>query len=156
MGARPLQEAPAEMLFDSVLECVGGASPAPLRMAYERLRPAGIISSIGVQTSTQLEFPITRCELYDRNVTLTFGRCSAKHTLDEMLAEHPALVARAELDALFTHEVALEQVPEAYAMFMERRERSIKVVVALYLPESFLTMPQAQYHWMAHTPNIPA
>ncbi|KAI0300581.1 chaperonin 10-like protein [Multifurca ochricompacta] len=57
----------------AVLEVVG--TPSALTLSVSLLAPSGVLSSCGVHQSPQI--PFTGRELYDRNVSLEFGRCSA-------------------------------------------------------------------------------
>ena len=66
---------------DVVLEAVGGSSGA--RSAVDMVRAGGVISSVGVQTEDGFAFsPI---EAYDKNLTLRFGRCPARHYAERLL-----------------------------------------------------------------------
>jgi threonine dehydrogenase-like Zn-dependent dehydrogenase len=57
----------------TVLEVVG--NPSALTLSLSLLAPSGILSSCGVHQAHQI--PFTGRELYNRNVSLEFGRCSA-------------------------------------------------------------------------------
>ncbi|CAE6496839.1 unnamed protein product [Rhizoctonia solani] len=59
---------------DAVLEIVGNNSA--LQLAYELVRPFGVISSVGVHTHPQ--FPLNGDALYSKNVSLAFGRCPVR------------------------------------------------------------------------------
>ncbi|KAJ1311138.1 hypothetical protein OPQ81_009639 [Rhizoctonia solani] len=56
---------------DAVLEIVGNNSA--LQLAYQLIRPFGVISSVGVHTHPH--FPLNGDALYSKNVSLAFGRC---------------------------------------------------------------------------------
>jgi len=60
----------------TVLEVVG--TPPALTLSLALLAPSGVLSSCGVHQAQ--EIPFTGRELYNRNVTLEFGRCSV-HSL---------------------------------------------------------------------------
>ncbi|KAI6147246.1 chaperonin 10-like protein [Pisolithus tinctorius] len=57
-----------------VLEAVGNNSA--LSLAYELVRPFGCITSVGVHSNSTV--PFTGQELYDKNVSLDFGRCPVR------------------------------------------------------------------------------
>jgi len=57
-----------------VLEAVGNTSA--LSLAYELVRPFGCITSVGVHAGHQV--PYTGRQLYDKNVSLDFGRCPVR------------------------------------------------------------------------------
>jgi len=54
---------------DVVLEAVG--APSALKLAFDLVRPAGVLSSVGVQVAPG--FPFTPVEAYDKNATLRCG-----------------------------------------------------------------------------------
>jgi threonine dehydrogenase-like Zn-dependent dehydrogenase len=53
-----------------VLEAVG--APGALRLAFDLVRPAGVVSSVGVQVAPAFAF--TPTEAYDKNVTLRWAQ----------------------------------------------------------------------------------
>lgn len=59
---------------NAVLEVVGSTSA--LRLAYELVRPFGCINSVGVHSDHAV--PYKGVELYDKNVSLDFGRCPVR------------------------------------------------------------------------------
>ncbi|KAG2758093.1 hypothetical protein P692DRAFT_20813638 [Suillus brevipes Sb2] len=59
---------------NAVLEVVGNTSA--LRLAYELVRPFGCINSVGVHSDHAV--PYKGVELYDKNVSLDFGRCPVR------------------------------------------------------------------------------
>lgn len=50
-----------------------------MTLAYELVRPFGIISSVGVHQGPPL--PFTGREMYDKNVSFDFGRCPVRAML---------------------------------------------------------------------------
>lgn len=48
-------------------------------LAYELVRPFGLISSVGVHQAPPL--PLTGREVYDKNVSFDFGRCPVRAML---------------------------------------------------------------------------
>lgn len=132
LGARPIDlrsEDPIAVLrrateqrgADAVLEAVGSAEAA--RLAFDLVRPGGIVSTVGVHHGAG--FPFSPAEAYDRNLTWRIGRCPARSLMEELLP----LVRRRRRDlaALITHRVPLADGPEAYAMFDRRRDGCLKV-----------------------------
>ncbi|KAF8839559.1 hypothetical protein BDN67DRAFT_969870 [Paxillus ammoniavirescens] len=59
---------------NAVLEVVGNNSA--LSLAYELVRPFGCITSVGVHEDSGV--PYTGRELYDKNISLDFGRCPVR------------------------------------------------------------------------------
>jgi threonine dehydrogenase-like Zn-dependent dehydrogenase len=108
LGAIPLdftaQDVPAAVRVaagvrggaEAVMEAVGGSTGAPLRLAYDCLRPGGTLSSVGVHTAPGFPFPPAAA--YDRNITFRSGRCPARSIIPFAIAL-PAAQARAQKSA---------------------------------------------------------
>ncbi|MDQ7051503.1 MAG: alcohol dehydrogenase family protein [candidate division KSB1 bacterium] len=91
---------------DAVLEAVG--SPQAMRLAYELVRPGGVISTVGVHTESGFAF--SPAEAYDKNLTFRIGRCPARALLAEAMQILRAF--REPIRANFTHELSLSQGAE--------------------------------------------
>ena len=65
---------------DAVMEVVGNS--AALRMAYDIIRPWGVISSVGVHNG---QIPISAAEMYAKNIRIQFGRCPVRAVFPEAL-----------------------------------------------------------------------
>lgn len=108
---------------DGVMEAVGSAQAG--RLAFELVRPGGVLSVVGVHHESHA--PFSPGEAYDKNLTFRIGRCPARGLFDEVL---PIARAQSELlTRLFTHHLPLSAGPEAYRMFDQRRDGCIKVVL---------------------------
>ncbi len=108
---------------DVVLELVG--SPAAARVAFELVRPGGVIAVVGVHTAG--EFGFTPSEAYDKNLTYRVGRCPARRLMTQLL---PLLEARKyPLGEILTHTLPLSRGGEGYALFDARRDGCVKVVL---------------------------
>ena len=100
----------------AAIEAVGSASAT--RCAADLVRPGGVIGAVGVHTEPHLA--LSPGELYDRNLTYSAGRCSARHFLPEALE-----IAGRDADllgALLTHRLPLTDGPRAYRAFGDRAE----------------------------------
>jgi len=108
---------------DIALELVG--SNAALQLGFELLRPAGVLSSIGVHTAPQ--FPFSPVDAYDKNLTVKCGRCPARHYMEKLLP----LVQQKQwpFTDIITHTLPLSQGVEAYHMFDKKLDGCIKVVL---------------------------
>lgn len=108
---------------DVALELVG--SNAALQLGFTLLRPAGVLSSIGVHTAPQ--FPFSPVNAYDKNLTLRCGRCPARHYMQKLL---PLVQSKAwPFTDIITHRMPLSQGVEAYHMFDKKLDGCIKVVL---------------------------
>jgi threonine dehydrogenase-like Zn-dependent dehydrogenase len=65
------------VLIFILIQVVG--HPSALTLAYELVRPFGVISSVGVHQSPPL--PLTGRDVYNKNVTFEFGRCPVRALL---------------------------------------------------------------------------
>ncbi len=108
---------------DVVLEAIGSASATSL--AFDLVRPGGTISAVGVHHEAAFSF--SPGQAYDKNLTWRIGRCPARHYMEAL--QPLARAHQAELHAIFTHTVPLDQGPEAYRMFAERRDGCVKVAL---------------------------
>jgi len=95
-------------------------------LAYDLVRPGGIISIAGVHNEPH--FTITPTQAYDKNLTLTIGRCPARAYIDELIemVRHgnmpdPTLV--------FSHRLPLSRGVEGYRIFADRSEGCTKVLL---------------------------
>ncbi|QQS29831.1 MAG: alcohol dehydrogenase catalytic domain-containing protein [Sphingobacteriales bacterium] len=110
---------------DAVMEAVG--SPGAMRLAYQLLRPGGIISSVGVHTTERFSFsPI---EAYDKNVTFKIGRAPARYFMPQLLAAQTPSAYRAT--DIITHRFSLNQGAEAYRIFDTKADGCIKAVLTV-------------------------
>ena len=106
---------------DAALEVVG--SEAASRLAFDLVRPGGVVSIAGVHHEARFAF--SPVEAYDKNVTVRIGRCPARSLMEEMLGfvrKHP------ELREIITHVRPL--TADAYTMFDRKEDGCIKVAFA--------------------------
>jgi len=109
--------------FDSVMEAVG--SPDAQKLAYNVVRPGGIISTVGVHTAGNFSF--SPVDAYDKNLTYKIGRCSARHYMDKVL---PKLHGWSKmLDMIITHKMSLADGERAYQIFDQKLEDCIKILL---------------------------
>ncbi|MFP6765894.1 MAG: alcohol dehydrogenase catalytic domain-containing protein [Planctomycetaceae bacterium] len=111
---------------DSVLEAVG--NPAAQRLAYEIVRPGGVISTVGVHTSGQFAFSPTAA--YDRNVTYKAGRCPVRSCLDRLLLLVQNNECSIPVEQIITQRrVPLSEGEQAYRQFAARSGDSVKILL---------------------------
>ncbi len=120
--ARAVRQATAHRGADAVLEAVG--SPAAARLAFDLLRPGGVISIAGVHHEAQFGF--SPAQAYDRNVTLRIGRCPARSLMDGLL---PLARRRPDLASIVTHTLPLSDGAAAYTMFDRKQDGCIKLAL---------------------------
>lgn len=108
---------------DAVIEAVGNESAQ--KLAYDLVRPGGIIATIGVHTTDQFVFK--PADVYDKNLTYKSGRCPARSLMPVILP----LIGKnkKQLASLFTHHLPLDQGVRAYDIFDKKQEGCIKVLL---------------------------
>ncbi len=106
---------------DGVLEAVG--SGQAVRLAFNLVRPGGVVSSVGVCTDAHLAF--SPAEAYGKNLTYRVGRCPARYLMPKLVP----LVQQHKYDiaSLFTHRMPLGAGAEGYALFSGKRDQCLKV-----------------------------
>jgi threonine dehydrogenase-like Zn-dependent dehydrogenase len=110
---------------DAVMDAVG--SGAASRLAYELVRPGGIISVVGV--CTDVNFSFSPVEAYNKNITYKVGRCSARFYIEKLIPiisgnKFPVL-------SIFTHRLSLAQGVEAYGLFANKRDGCVKLLLTV-------------------------
>ena len=108
---------------DSVMELVG--LPAAQKIAYEILRPGGIMSVVGCHCTQHFSF--SPVEAFDKNLTYKTGRCSARAYMDKLTG----LVADGtfELDQFISRRFAVEDCVKAYDVFSNRKDGCLKAAI---------------------------
>lgn len=108
---------------DAVLEAVGNSNTN--RLAYELVRPGGIISAVGVCTDAHLAFSPTQA--YDKNLTYKVGRCPARFMMNDLV---PVVQKRKyDFTSIITHRLTLAAGAVGYDIFANRKDNSLKVVL---------------------------
>lgn len=109
------------------IETVGIDRLAALYTAIHSVRRAGTVSLSGVYGG--MADPMPMMEMFDKGITMRMGQCHVRHWTDELLeiASRPEDVLG--LESLATHHVSLDDAPEAYKMFQEKKDGCLKVVL---------------------------
>ncbi|KAL2858429.1 GroES-like protein [Aspergillus pseudoustus] len=107
---------------DGVIELVGNQEA--LRSAFDLLRPAGVLSSVGFH---QADLPFTGLECYLKGLTVSFGRVPVATVFDaalECLKENEKALRH-----YVTHELPLAQAKEGYQLFEQHKARKVILCV---------------------------
>ena len=108
---------------DSVLEAVGSA--AAIQIAFDLVRPGGIVSTVGVCNDPS--FPFTPVQAYNKNLTFKAGRCPARHMMDELV---PVVQSKKyPISSLFTHRMSLKEGVAGYDIFANKKDGCLKVAL---------------------------
>lgn len=130
---------------DAVIDAVGmeahGDSPLPevaqtlkiqmdrleaLRLAIGSVRRGGTLSISGVYTGLANLFPLG--DLFDKQVQVRMGQANVRAWTDDILTLLTGDDDPLGTEDFATHHVPLDQAPDAYAMFQQKRDGAIKVV----------------------------
>ena len=98
-----------------------------LHTAIHSVRRAGTVSVSGVYGG--MADPMPMMDMFDKGISMRMGQCHVRHWTDELLeiASRPDDVLG--LESLATHHVSLEDAPEMYKIFQEKKDGCIKVVL---------------------------
>ncbi|KAL1745467.1 chaperonin 10-like protein [Schizophyllum fasciatum] len=115
--AKELVQRETEVGCSAVLEVVGNTSA--LKLAYDLVRPFGVISSVGVHSVVPL--PLTGDDLYSKNLSLDFGRCPARAMIpmafDLLVKRQDIFGSVGEASSLVDNIVGLDEAVESYKKF---------------------------------------
>ncbi len=108
---------------DGVMEAVGNS--ATIKLAYDLVRPGGIISAVGVCTDKYLAFSPTQA--YDKNLTYKVGRCPARFMMNELVP----LVQEKKYDvtSIISHRLPLSEGVAGYPIFANKKDNCLKVLL---------------------------
>ncbi len=113
-------------LARAAMEHVGIDRLAALHTALDAVRRGGTVSLSGVYGGTADPMPMLH--MFDKGINIRMGQCHVQRWTDDLLD-----VLRDGdpfgVDDLVTHRLPLDAAPEAYAMFQEKRDGCIKVVL---------------------------
>lgn len=98
-----------------------------LHTAINAVRRGGTVSVSGVYGG--MADPMPMLTMFDKGITVRMGQCHVKQWTDELLEVALKSDDVLGLESLATHHVPLEDAPEAYRMFREKRDGCIKVVL---------------------------
>jgi alcohol dehydrogenase len=110
---------------DVAIECLG--TQETFSTALRALRPGGTLSNLGVYSSDlQIPYGAYAAGLGDHKIVTTLcpGGKERMRRLMEMVKW-----GHVDLTPLLTHTFSLEQIPEAYSLFGERRDGVLKVAI---------------------------
>jgi len=108
---------------DAVIEAVG--ADASIQLALQLVRPAGVVSVVGV--NVRLDFPFPMAIALMKNLTFRIGVCPIPEFWDDLLP----LVQSGRLhpERVFTHRMPLSDGGEAYRIFDQKRDGVLKVLL---------------------------
>ena len=128
-GASFAQKASAivpDAIMAKVMQVAGIDRLAALNTAIEAVRRGGTISLSGVYGGATDPLPLMR--MFDKQIQLRMGQANVWRWVPDIL---PLLLEGDPLgvDDFATHRVPLDQAPEAYANFREKKDGAVKVLI---------------------------
>ncbi|ODV74072.1 alcohol dehydrogenase family protein [Cyberlindnera jadinii NRRL Y-1542] len=103
---------------DAIFELVGNAGA--LRTAFDSVRSAGFISSIGYHHEP---LPMDGLECYLKNISIQFGRCPVRSIFEDAFKVFQKISYK--FDKFIDLEMPLSEVSDAYAVFDNHKARKI-------------------------------
>ncbi|MEM9941259.1 MAG: alcohol dehydrogenase catalytic domain-containing protein [Planctomycetota bacterium] len=108
---------------DAVMELVG--LPDAQKIAFELLRPGGIMSVVGCHCTPNFSFsPI---DAFDKNLTYRTGRCPARHYMDRLtpMVEDGTF----QIDSFISQQFSADEGKHAYDIFANRKNGCLKAAI---------------------------
>lgn len=109
------------------IEHVGIDRLDALHTAIEAVARAGTVSLSGVYGGAVDPMPLMT--MFDKQITLRMGQCNVRSWTDELSAIAEQDGDLLGLESLATHRLPLDGAPDAYAMFQQKTDGCIKVVL---------------------------
>ncbi len=112
-------------LSSKLMQKVGVDRLAALLLAIDMVRRGGTVSVVGVYGG--MTDPLPMMTMFDKQLQLRMGQANVRRWVDDIL---PLLGDDDPLgvDDFATHRVPLDEAPDAYRMFQEKRDGAVKVL----------------------------
>lgn len=109
---------------DSVMEAVGNQSAGIL--AYEIVRPGGIISVVGVCNDDRFAF--SPVQAYNKNLTYKVGRCPVRSMVTKLI---PIVQQKKyPITTIISHRMKLQDGIRGYDLFANKKDNCLKVILS--------------------------
>lgn len=114
-------------LAQKAIEKAGVDRLSVLHASIDVVRRGGTISISGVYGG--MADPMPMLTLFDKQIQMRMGQCNVKRWIDDLLplVEDPA--DPLGVTDLMTHQIPLDEAPEAYEVFQKKQDHCIKVVL---------------------------
>ncbi len=114
-------------LAKKLIETAGLDRMAVLHSALDAVRRGGTVSLSGVYGGVISPMPLMA--MFDKQIQLRMGQCNVRRWTDELLPLVEESADPLGVMDLKTHELPLEQAPEAYKTFQKKEQGCVKVVL---------------------------
>ena len=98
-----------------------------LILALETARRGGTVSISGVYGGKT--DPLPMMDLFDRQLQIRMGQCNVRRWTDDLMPLVSDPDDPLDLEGLASHRLPLDAAPDAYAMFQQKRDNCLKVVL---------------------------
>jgi threonine dehydrogenase-like Zn-dependent dehydrogenase len=128
-GAKLAQQATGllpDAVAEKLMERAGLDRLHAFYLAIDIVRRGGTISLIGVYGG--MADPLPMLTIFDKQIQLRMGQANVKRWVDDLMP----LVTNGDplgVESFHTHQVPLEQAPEAYEKFQKKQDGAIKVLL---------------------------
>jgi threonine dehydrogenase-like Zn-dependent dehydrogenase len=116
-----------DAIAEPMMQKAGVDRLAALTASIDAVRRGGTVSIVGVYGG--MKDPLPMLILFDKQIQLRMGQANVKRWIDDIM---PLVLDESDplgvLD-LATHRLPLDEAPEGYAMFQEKRDAAIKIVL---------------------------
>jgi threonine dehydrogenase-like Zn-dependent dehydrogenase len=116
-----------DAVAQQLIEKAGVDRLTVLHAAIDTVRRGGTLSVVGVYGG-QID-PMPMMTLFDKQITLRLGQANVKRWVDDIM---PLLTGEGDplgVDDFATHHLPLDDAPEAYKTFQEKRDGAIKILL---------------------------
>ncbi len=115
-----------DALAQKLMKRAGVDRLSALHLAIDIVRRGGTISIVGVYGGQADPMPMLT--LFDKQIQLRMGQANVKRWVDDIM---PLLTDGDPLgvDGFHTHQLPLDQAPEAYSMFQKKQDAVVKVLL---------------------------
>src|SRR5690606_1931857 len=116
-----------DAVAEPMMQKAGVDRLAALTASIDAVRRGGTVSIIGVYGG--MKDPLPMLIMFDKQVQLRMGQANVKNWIDDVM---PLVMDESDplgTKDLATHRLPLDDAPQAYAMFQEKRDGAIKVVL---------------------------
>ena len=111
----------------AAIETAGIDRLSALHLAVRCVRRGGTVSVSGVYGGAASPMPLM--DIFDKGLTMRFGQCHVRAWTDGLLELAELSNDPLELEGFATHHAPLEDAAEMYAVFQEKQDGCIKVIL---------------------------
>jgi threonine dehydrogenase-like Zn-dependent dehydrogenase len=115
-------------ISSAVMAKAGLDRMAAIYTAIDAVRRGGTVSVSGVYGGEVDPMPMM--EMFDRGITMRLGQCHVRRWTEEIRRVLDEPEDALGVESLATHRLPLESAPEAYAMFQQKKDGCVKVVLS--------------------------